>query len=202
MVNHHNPLSIKYTEFTFLKNYIIKNDLKCGYDLATAFGISVLSIGLGMKETGGKVVSMDSYIEESHNDWSKYENDDSINYDADGHKVAQYLISKYDIESNVKLEIGSSPQDVEVKLKKHFDLDNEKLDFVFIDAGHFTEQVITDLESIIKFLGDRYVIFLHDTILFDDRLDEYCIEKFGKVPRVVMPYPDTAFMGVIENGIL
>lgn len=64
MREHPYPYSILQEEFNFLTNIVIENDLKRGYECATAFGISSLAIGLGFKQTGGKCVTMDAYIEE------------------------------------------------------------------------------------------------------------------------------------------
>ena len=47
MTNHDFPLSISPTEFDILKNLIIDYDLKNGYEVATAFGISTTALGLG-----------------------------------------------------------------------------------------------------------------------------------------------------------
>jgi len=68
MVNHLYPYSIKEREFNFLRDLIAHNNLKNGFECATAFGISSLALGLGFKETGGKCVTMDAYIEEKCED--------------------------------------------------------------------------------------------------------------------------------------
>ena len=59
MENHIFPLSIRYDEFEFLKNLIIKYNLKSGFELATAFGVSTVALGIGFIKTGGKLVTMD-----------------------------------------------------------------------------------------------------------------------------------------------
>ncbi len=62
------PVSLSETEFNYLSQFIVEHNLTAGFDLATAFGISALAIGLGLKKTGGRLLSMDSYREEESQD--------------------------------------------------------------------------------------------------------------------------------------
>ena len=99
MLQHPYPYSILQEEFDFLKNIIVENNLKCGYECATAFGISSLAIGLGFKQTGGKCVTMDAYIEEKCEDPGKYKNFEKQVYEQDdGYKSVKYLIEKFEEE--------------------------------------------------------------------------------------------------------
>ena len=58
------PVSLSETEFNYLHDFIVDHRLQCGFDLATAFGISALAMGTALKKTGGRLLSMDSYHEE------------------------------------------------------------------------------------------------------------------------------------------
>lgn len=199
MENHWNPWSIKEAEFEYLKNLIINNNLQNGYELATAFGISSLAIGLGFKETGGKLVTMDAYIEESYGDGWKYKNQPKLIYEnSDGYKSVNFLINHYNLNDVVFPEIGWSPDDTASVITKHID---KKLDFVFIDGGHFDYQIKKDIESVIPFLGEEYILSFHDTdgSLFTNEINNLLMEVTGKVPTIVVP-PDAGFnLSIIDN---
>lgn len=197
MKNHYHPLSIKINEFNYIMDYISQNNLKRGYELATAFGISAVAIGLGMKKNNGKLVSMDSYVEEHYNHSNAYKK--IVNekyYNTDGFKSASYLINKYDL--NVRLKVGWSPEDTKRILSDEFDLSKEKLDFVFIDSGHWDDAIIKDIESIKDLLDDNFSILLHDTFCFTEKLTEYLIKTFGKSYEIVVPVPFGTNMGLIK----
>jgi hypothetical protein len=102
MTNHDFPYSIRPTEFNFLKNLIVDFNLKNGYEVATAFGISTTALGLGFKETGGKLVSMDAYVEEGVNSYDTYRTQNpTLYYNTDGYKSAEYLIEHFGLKNNV-----------------------------------------------------------------------------------------------------
>ena len=189
MVGHDFPYSIKPTEFSFLKSLVIDYDLKNGYEVATAFGISALAAGLGFKETGGKLVTMDAYVEESVNShWSYQGNGPSVHHDTDGYKSAKFLMEHFSLKDNVFLEVGWSPDDTESCIRKHI---TEPLDYVFLDGGHFPGQFIQDLESIRPLLADEYVLVLHDNFpkMFTPEVIEYLDNTFGKQPDIILPQP-------------
>lgn len=66
------PLSIKEPEFIYLTEYIVANKLTRGFEVATAFGISALAAATGFAETGGRLISMDAYVEEKHKSGEDY----------------------------------------------------------------------------------------------------------------------------------
>lgn len=191
MRNHYNPWSIKYPEFKYLYDTIKNNNLKAGYEVATAFGISALAAALAMKDTGGKLVTMDAYIEEKYNDAGSYTNADKEVYyeNNDGYKNVNYLIKKFQLEGTLLPEIGWSPNDTEKVLSKHFDLQKEKLDYIFIDAGHWDDAVIKDIDSVVPFLAERCYIFFHDVHCFTDKFKDHLISRFGKSFEIVVPLP-------------
>ena len=199
MLEHPYPYSILQEEFNFLTNIIAENNLQRGYECATAFGISSLAIGLGFKQTGGKCVTMDAYIEEKCQNPEKYKDFEKEVYEkADGFKSVKYLIEKFDLKDNLFPEIGWSPDDTEDRIRKHF---TDPLDFVFIDAGHFPEQIIKDIDAFFPLLSNRYVVVFHDVYdhSFDNTVHEHAIKKFGKDVEIVLPWPRGENMGVITN---
>lgn len=178
MTNHAMPLSIKNDEFTYLHNIIIENNLQRGYEVATAFGISTLGCGLGFQKTSGKLITMDSYIEEKYNSCSAYNNIKEIYQDADGFKSIKFLINSFGLQDIIYPTVGWSPTDTAHVIRDIFD--NEKLDFVFIDALHTDDAVIADLESVIPFLANKNIICVHDVHCFSRRVNNFIINKFGK----------------------
>jgi len=197
MVGHDFPYSIRPTEFEFLKNTIVEYNCKNGFEIATAFGISTTALGLGFKQTGGKLVSMDAYIEEEVNSFWTYENQNpSLFYDADGYKSANYLIEHFDLKDNVFLEIGWSPNDTEKCIKKHI---TEPLDFVFIDGGHFPDQLIKDIEAIYPLLDKEYIIVLHDIFpeFMTPKVIKFLKKLFGVLPIIKIKEPLGNNMSII-----
>lgn len=199
MVQHPYPYSIKKNEFQYLKDLIIKYNLKRGYECATAFGISSLALGLGFKETGGKCVTMDAYIEEKCKNPGAYEHFAREVYDkADGYKSVKYLIEQFGLQDTLYPEIGWSPDDTESAVRKHI---TEPLDFVFIDAGHFPEQMIKDIDAFIPLLGEKYVLAFHDVYpwSYSDAVHEHLFNKLGKKVEIVVPHPAGENLGVVIN---
>ena len=78
MVGHSVPYSIMQKEWDFLHNIVVDNNLQRGFELATAFGVSGSAIGTAMKKTGGKLVTMDAYVEEKYNNAGTYEKFDRL----------------------------------------------------------------------------------------------------------------------------
>lgn len=199
MVQHPYPYSIKEAEFNFLTNLIADNNLQRGYECATAFGISSLAIGLGFKKTGGKIVTMDAYIEEKCKDPGAYKDFQREVYDkADGYKSVNYLISKFGLENTMFPEIGWSPDDTETCVRRHFD---EPLDFVFIDAGHFPEQMIKDIDAFLPLLGEKYVLAFHDVYpwSYSEAVHQHLFDKIGKRVEIAVPHPAGENLGVVIN---
>jgi predicted O-methyltransferase YrrM len=161
----HQPWSLKEVEFHIMQETVKINGLLRGYEVATAFGISTLGIGLGFKETGGRLVTMDAYIEENSVDGAAYRHEfDKKFYDSKGYRSVTNLIKCYGLQETVYPTVGWSPIDTVSCLSGTFNLDKEKLDFVFIDAGHWDEALLKDVQSVLPFLNqDKYVIFIHDT---------------------------------------
>ena len=90
--NSYHPWSIKEEEANIIYDTIINNNLKYGYEIATAFGISASIIGLALNKTNGKLLTLDSYIEEKFGHCNSYNiSTKSIYENASGYKMAKEL---------------------------------------------------------------------------------------------------------------
>ena len=90
----HLPFSINNFEFNFMRDVIIKNNLKNGYELATGLGISTLALSLGLKETDGHLISCDSYQEVNENVVTLNGNKCFNMEDTDTFNVCSYLLKQ------------------------------------------------------------------------------------------------------------
>ena len=215
MKEHPQPVSITEREFNFITDFIIKHNLKKGYEVATAFGVSSLAAGLGFKETGGQLVTMDSYVEEVYNDCDAYRHnpiDNHLNHFFMGHKLhktpdgfalCDNIFKIFGLEKIIQSCIGMSPVDIKgcLALGTIFDrhntckdLSNAGLDYAFIDAEHNDLALLTDISAITPFLDyHRYAIFIHDKHCFGPQLDKLTKRIFNNKFEVV--FPD----GALEN---
>lgn len=204
------PLSIMEKEFFFIRDQIISNDLKTGFEVATAFGISALAAGLGFKETGGHLVSMDAYIEEKIGNagvYSEWSVKDFIQLVLNDHpkipiglKSAIYLRDYFQLEDHISFFRGWSPDSTEIAIKNRFK--NVPLDYAFVDAGHFTEWIKRDIEAIAPHLGKRFIVFFHDVYSesFTSSLIEYIENLLGNKLEIVLEYPYGENLGMIKVG--
>jgi len=156
MKNHFHPWSITEKEFNVITQTIIDRDCKRGFEVATAFGISALAAGLGFRQTNGKLITLDAYIEEQYNNCGAYTDKQQIYDLADGFRSVNYIIDKYELRDNIEPVVGWSPDDL------HLFLEGIKLDYAFIDGGHWESQIIKDTTEIAKYLNDKFVVFFHD----------------------------------------
>lgn len=204
MHNHRNPCCIADIEFDFLYSFVKKHQLKNGYEVATAFGVSMLAPALAMKEYGGRLVTMDAYIEEQHNNCMAYRGASKAFQNADGFKSAKRLINMYGLQDVVSLYVGFSPDNVEIALKTRFNLNSDKLDYVFIDGLHTNDAVIKDLRAVLPYLNrERYVVFFHDTHCFDNTVKEFVKNKLGKhwllIPKCEHPSGEGFNLAMVTN---
>lgn len=196
------PKSIKIAEFEYISNLIGTRGLKRGFEIATDFGVSALAAGLGFKKTGGRIVTMDSYVEEKIRSDSAYRTMDKTLYpEAEGLRSTQFLISQFSLEGVVIPKVGWSPDDVEKVLLEEFpDLHRNGLDFVFIDGGHFTESVMRDMRVVSPFVRRGSCVLLHDVAegVFGAGFPKKVMGVFGKEYTVVVPYPIGFNLALIE----
>lgn len=192
------PLSIQQTEFNYLRDIIVRYNLKKGLEIATAFGVSAVAQGLGFKQTKGRLVTIDAYIEEKSNDCYVYDGRKRTYEDTLGYKSAKHLINFFQLNDNVKLEVGWSPDDVESILRKN---NHTSLDFVFLDGGHFENQILQDFQAFTPFLEEKNIIVIHDYFgdSYTDRVQNYIYSNFGKLPEMVFERPYGDNLAIIKN---
>ncbi len=166
------PYSLTFEEGMLFHFLVAANGLKSGYEIATAFGMSSFFIATAMQKTGGHLISADAYIEEEMEDFLYDHEATKAHVDkiADLQKQKrhsklprglQFAIEgamELQIESVVDYRIACSPEGVPDLL------DGRVLDFAFIDGGHFGEQPILDVKSVLPYLDqDRFLMMFHDT---------------------------------------
>jgi predicted O-methyltransferase YrrM len=197
--NHHHPYSLREEESQILYDLIVMNNYKAGFEIATAFGISSSSIGQALKVTGGKLVTLDAYIEESVNNAGGYElNTRIIKENADGYQMATNLYKALGIDNIVTPVVGWSPDDVSSAIESSgMDL---PLDFAFIDGGHSKEQILADIAAVLPYLKDECMIMFHD---WNEFRKEYVEEKFELSQKgftVIKQYPTMFGLCVYSRG--
>lgn len=197
------PWSIKQFEFDVIRSLISVNDLKRGLEIGTGLGISAVAAGLGFKDTGGKLVTIDSNIEESYDHYVTYRRAaPTILADSINHRSAKFLINHFQLNDTVSVELGWTPRDT-ANILRNFLGEGEKLDFVFLDGGEFPEQVVKDIESILPFLAPKHLILLQG--VFDNIYDTAVIARIKRVLRkdpVLLIDPSLSFtyrLGIVNN---
>lgn len=159
------PWSCTTEEGIVMMGTILENNLQSGFEIATAFGHSSLFIASAFAQTGGHLVTMDCYVEEGKEDYN-YTLEELEECVKNTRKSASEGILPYGLRkakenaytlglNNIEYVIGISPQDVSGVVR-------EKLDFVFIDGGHFGDQPSVDFDSIKERMADNFAIFFHD----------------------------------------
>jgi hypothetical protein len=196
LANHPYPWSIVNREFDFIYNTIVDNKLTRGYEACTGVGISGLAAALAMKETGGKIVSLDAYVEERLNFYN-YDNQKILLENADGYKSVFYLREKFKVEDQFLPEVGWTPDDVPAVIEKHF---TEPLDYVFIDGGHVPSQLILDIEAVLPYTNDNTFWLFHDANhnLWTQPVIDYCREKLNSELKIMCPHQE----GCCDLGML
>jgi len=179
MGNHHHPVSIKQCEARYINSFIKRHNLTAGYEVATAFGVSGLYAALAFKETGGLLVTMDSYIEEHFNEATAYSSANKGDYSpsADGKRSALFLADHFELPMSIK--VGWSPDDVP-DVMEDFSMYDTGIDYVFIDAMHNDDAVIADFDAIASHVCTGFAIFLHDTHCFTDKVQQHIRSKMKR----------------------
>lgn len=150
------PVSISSYEFDFIRNFIVNNNFRSGFEIATGFGISSLALALGFKETDGHLVTIDAYIEESQGT-SYYDAELTKNSNPLGFQSVNYLIERFGLKDVLYAKIGLSPSDVPKFLPK-------EIDVAFLDGLHTNDQIVLDFDAVYSALNkEKFVVFIHDT---------------------------------------
>lgn len=179
------PISINEHEFNFIHDFILKHDLKMGYELATGIGISTLSAGIAFKKNNGKLISMDNYIEEKIQEQqisnvSNYIFEDSISY-----VFVKNVLEHFDLMGHVELRIGISPID-SINIFKKLD---KKIDYVLIDCPKNDSDFERDFMSLIEYINnEKFVIFVHDTHTFTKKSFDLVNSCLGIEMKLIYDY--------------
>jgi len=177
------PISVNESEFNFMFNFIIEHGLKSGFELSTGTGISTIALGSALKETGGHLITLDSYYEEltgvsSNIPVGNYTPEDveKIKTTSNCYQFATNAIIALDLESTVQIEIGWSPSDSVALLQKR----GTPLDVVFLDCPKDDDEFERDIRSLVPLMNkEKYVIFVHDTHSYTQRSFDLVKELFG-----------------------
>ena len=192
MEGHTNPVSITFTEFEFLRTFVAHHRLRNGYEMATAFGISALAASLGMQTSAGRLVTMDAYAEEKHNNCFGYSARE-VHRDADGLRAVHTLRNWFGLEAVLHPTVGWSPDDTDDQLRTVFVQGRDRLDYVFIDGLHEPAQIQKDFAAVLPWIDrDRFAVFFHDAqvILQDDALVAFIETSLGQSFKLVAQTAD------------
>lgn len=166
------PYSLTDEEGLILYKLVTDAGLKNGYEIATAFGYSSFYLGLGFKKNGGRLVSVDAYVEETEENfiydeataksradmYTDLRRKGELNKLPEGLKFAILGAQHLGIDDVVRYEIGFSPISIPALLQ------GQCLDFAFIDGGHFGEQPCIDVDAVLPFMNlDKCIMMFHDT---------------------------------------
>lgn len=175
------PVSITEVEANFMMRHIIEKEYKSGFELATGLGISTLAIGLGMKETGGTLLTVDNYSEEQlqiqpigvppeNAIWEDY---------PDCYRMFQILKAHFGLPVT---QLMMSATRIYQRLQSLEPISLiSKFDFVFLDCPKDDNDLKRDLDGIFPFLAEKYTIFIHDSHCFTKVGEDYFVEKFGRL---------------------
>lgn len=203
------PLSINESEYNFMHKVIVDNNLKNGFELSTGTGISTLSLGKAFAKTNGRMITLDSYYEDINQISSNIpvmnytpETIADIKSKSPCYNLVKELLTHYNLLGQVEQHIGWSPTD-SVKLLKSRPL----LDFVFLDCPKSDEEFERDITSLRPFIGEKYVIFVHDAFIYSKKSGDIVKSLFGVEFQFINEYfKDTVYyskrhypIGLITN---
>ena len=187
------PYSISEYEFNYIKDFIILNNLKNGYELATGIGISTIAIAQGLKVNNGKLITVDSYLEEKIQDQPI----SNINVGEDESLLRNIKMFKSLLLSDtVKAYKDFSPNCSSI-LDKEF---NNDIDFVFFDCPKSADDFIRDATILKnKINKHKFAIFVHDTHCFPEDFLKLSNEIFGIEGKFITEFIDENNNSVIQK---
>jgi hypothetical protein len=161
------PYSCTDEEGLMLYFTIVENNFKSGFEIATAFGYSTAYLGIAFQRTGGKCISLDCYIEEFKEDFLYDESElisasEKIRLEIEsgnlpvGLDMAKNIARRLGTENVTEFRVGLSPNNVPEVIGER------KIDFAFIDGGHFGEQPTKDFLAVLPYLSDKCAVLFHD----------------------------------------
>jgi len=204
MVDHFHPWSITPGEFDYFRDFIVTHNLTRGYECATAFGVSALAAGLGMKATGGKLITLDAYIEEKYNEAGAYRNlGKEINQDdPDGLKCLYWMMDRFDLNDVIIPVTGWSPDNVAEAITDNFGSDT--VDYAFIDAGHWDSAMLADALALRPFIDTTkpFGVFFHDLGCFSGGVWQQIHEAYGFPMQPITTIRETWRSGIVTNTVI
>jgi len=188
------PISISEYEFNFMKKFIIDNNLKNGFELGTGIGISTIAIAFGLGKNDGKLLTVDSYVEDETQYQFMGNKEIATKHGEKSKELLSKLFSLFNLK-NIDQVIGWSPKYCIYHLKNR-----GKIDFVFLDCPKCDDDFLRDISYLPDFLSNKYVIFVHDSHTFTKKSDEHTKYVFGKElkrihefdcenGRIIQPFP-------------
>lgn len=162
------PGSMTDEEGMLIYELIRSNGLKNGFELCTGFGYSAMFAAMAMRETGGKLKTLDCYIEEWKESWLYHgqEVKDALHRvqkmiqegkNPEGLALAKKFAKELNLSDFVEFHLGVSPEAIPNVLA------DQKVDYVLIDGGHDGDQPLLDWQAMKPFLADRCAIVFHDS---------------------------------------
>ncbi len=161
------PWSCTLEEGLIMEYVIAANGLKLGFEIATAFGFSALFLGRGLRENGGRLISLDCYVEEVAGSFRYTAREMRQHLALVKERVAAGTLPDclaqaresaraIETQDNVDFAIGVSPEDVAPLLR------GRTVDVALIDGGHFENQPTLDFRAVQPFLAEKCAVFFHD----------------------------------------
>lgn len=182
IVGRHHPWSITETEFNYIARDVARRGCKRGFEIGTGLGISSLAAAFGMRETGGKIVTMDCFIESQHQDCFAYKNASHTYPETLERQTIQKLVEHFGLQEHLIAAVGISPRDVPTTVRRHFG--THRCDYGFLDGEHRDQALVRDLTAIKPQLARRHALFLHDADAYSERLTS----PFRRIPECVPPH--------------
>lgn len=189
------PYSISEYEFNYMKYFILKNNLKSGYELATGIGISSISIGFAIGCNGGKLITVDSYLEEMIQNQPIDNTDISVSDDP--------LIRNKKLFNSLGLNNIHSYKAFSPACSSILD---EELDFVFFDCPKDANDFIRDASILKDRMSNKFAIFVHDTHCFPNEFKRISKDIFGIEGKFIYDFQtpngiikQTFPLGIITN---
>ena len=177
------PISINESEFNYMNSIIVNHNLQNGFELSTGIGISTLGIATAFEKTGGHLITIDSYYEELTQiptnipvgNYTKIDIE-TIKLVSLSYQFVDFIITNLKLKPIVDMLIGWSPTDSIKAIEKR----GIPLDFVFLDCPKNDEEFERDITSLKPFIGEKYVIFVHDTQCYTKKSFDLANKLFNK----------------------
>lgn len=174
------PFSISENEFNYIRNFIAQHGLNRGLDLATGTCIGTIACAEGMRYTGGKLLTIDSYIEEKTQNIFEGTGFTPVNA-LEGLERNKKIIKNLGLGDVVEFKVGWFPDDcingkwVEDSLGW--------LDFALIDCLKNYKDFTEGMKKINHFFHKcKFAIFVHDTHTWKSEFIKASIELYNIEP--------------------